>query len=110
MSGRTPQPNRPEDGEQTVAFGIAALDSELTAADVSYPTDRLTLLETVGDVAVPYNAAGRTIALSEALEQVPRTEFETKQQLLNDLHPVFETARREHSNPWLDRLRSVFPS
>ncbi|UPM43226.1 hypothetical protein [Halocatena salina] len=109
MKAPPPQDNGVGDGQDMIAFGIAALDSYLSDADVSFPTDKRTLRETLGHIEVPYNATGNTIQLDTALDHTPTREFETKQELLNELHPVFERYRQEEGNQLLDRIRSVFP-
>ncbi|RRJ29850.1 hypothetical protein [Halocatena pleomorpha] len=109
MKARRPQDDGVGNGEEMIAFGIAALDSYLSDADVSFPTEKETLRETLGHIDVPYNASGNTIQLATALDNTPNRQFETKQELLNELHPVFERYRQEEGNPLLDRLRSVFP-
>lgn len=108
MRAPPPQNNNIGDGPETVAFGIAALDSYLTDAELSFPTDTQTLRAALGDVEVPYNATGNTMALDVALEHTPKQQFENEQELLNALHPVFEERRQAGGNPFFDRLRSVF--
>lgn len=109
MKAPPPQNNDIDDDLETVAFGIAALDSYLSDADVSFPIDKQTLREALGYVDVPYNATGNTIQLDTALNHTPSQRFENKQELLNELHPVFEKHRQEGGNPLLDRIRSVIP-
>lgn len=109
MRAPPPQNNDIGEGPETVAFGIAALDSYLTEEEVSFPTDKQTLRATLGDVNVPYNATGNTMRLDTALDHTPKQRFENKHELLNELHPVFEERRQAGGNPFFDRIRSVFP-
>ena len=67
------------------------------------------LVRELDDVAVPYNAAGGTVRLSEALESVPQSRFASKAELLDHLHPVFEEYRRSASNNILGQLRALLP-
>lgn len=109
MKAPPTQDNGVDDDPETIAFGIAALDSHLTDAEVTFPTDKQTLRETAGHIDVPYNATGNTIQLATALDDTPKQRFENEQELLNELHPVFERRRQEGGNPLLDRIRSVIP-
>ncbi|ELZ26396.1 hypothetical protein C474_19649 [Halogeometricum pallidum JCM 14848] len=107
MAARPP----PQGGDEpdTLEFGIAALAEDLSKADVSYPVTDDELVRRLDDVAVPYNAAGGTVRLSEALESVPQSRFASKAELLDQLHPVFEEYRRSSSNNILGQLRALLP-
>ncbi|WP_181692196.1 hypothetical protein [Natronomonas sp. LN261] len=108
MGVRPPQQSD-NDGPEIVAFGIAALDEHLERADVVFPTTTEEVLETVGDPSVPYDATGNEIRLSEALGDLRQSRFETRQEFMNALHPIFEE-RREHANDSLvGRIRSLLP-
>lgn len=109
MKAPPPQDDGVDDGQEMIAFGIAALDSYLSDADVTFPMNKQTLRETLGYADVPYNATGNTLQLDTALDHTPSQQFENKQELLNELHPVFERYRQEEGNQLLNRLRSVFP-
>lgn len=98
-----------DDEPDTVAFGIAALDARLDRAGVTFPADAAAIRESVGDVAVPFDASGGTMTVGEALDEVSATEFETEQAFLNELHPVFETARETNRAGIVGRLRSLVP-
>lgn len=93
----------------TIAFGIAALDSHLDEENISFPTTKESLRDSLGTVGIPYNAAGSTMPLDEAIEQVPKQRFESKRELLNALHPVFEERREAGPTKILDRIRSFIP-
>jgi len=108
MGVRPPQQDG-DDEVATIAFGIAALDEHLDRADVTFPATRQTLLGALDDPTVPYDAKGNEMALSAALEDVPAEEFETRQDLLNALHPVFEAKRERANNTIVGQLRSLLP-
>ena len=106
MAARPPQddPEEPED----ITFGIAALAGQLDDSALTFPADAETVVETLGDPAIPYDPSGQSIALSEALEHTGKTRFETEDGLLDALHPVFEERRRSASTGLLSRLRALF--
>ena len=47
--------------------------------------------------------------LSAALEETHADEFETRQELLNALHPAFEARRERANNSIVGRLRALLP-
>lgn len=105
MAAPPPQgdPSEPE----TIAFGIAAVDAALADAEIGFPADAETVLEAVGDQGIPYDTQGRSIRLSTALERADRDQFESRRELLNALHPVFEAERGQGGVAgW---IRSVLP-
>jgi hypothetical protein len=108
MAVRPPQDDI-DDGPDTVAFGIAALDSSLDKRDITFPTDEETLRDSLGDVEIPYDAAGNTMTFNTALDNVPEERFENQRELLNALHPVFEEHRETGGNGILARIRSYIP-
>lgn len=100
-----PPPDDDDDGPDTIAFGIPALDDRLRDGDVSFPIRAEDLVDELGDPAIPCDPAGRTLRLSEAIERADRHRFESRRDLLNSLHPVFEEARDEGGVAgWLRRL------
>lgn len=108
MGVRPPQQGD-DDEPETVAFGIAALDEHLERGNVTFPTTEAELLEALDDPAVPYDAKGNEIPLSAALEDTHVSHFETRQELLNALHPVFEARRERANNSIVGQLRSLLP-
>ena len=108
MGVRPPQQGD-DDAPETVAFGIAALDDHLDRADVTFPMTDEELLENLGDPAVPYDAMGNEMRLSEAMEDLSRVNFETRQEFLNAVHPVFEAKRERANSSLLGQLRSLLP-
>lgn len=93
----------------TIAFGIAALDEHLDRTDVTFPVTGGELVTRLDDPSVPFDAKGNEMALSTALEEVRADEFDTRQDLLNALHPVFEARRERANNTIVGQLRSLLP-
>jgi hypothetical protein len=89
-------------------FGIAAVDAQLGDADIDFPASAATVRERLGDVEVPYEPGGGTVDLAEAVERTGREEFDSRQELLNALHPVFEELRASGGTGLLDWVRSLF--
>jgi len=108
MGVRPPQQDD-DDTPETVAFGIAALDDHLEQAEVSFPATEEELLDALGDPAVPYDAMGNEMRLSEALDELGYVRFETRQEFLNAVHPVFEAKRERANNSLFGQLRSLLP-
>jgi hypothetical protein len=106
MAVRPPQGGGDE--PDAIEFGIAALDARLDAADVEFPATAEELTRAV-DGDIPYDAAGRTVPLEEALERVPQQQFESESELLDLLHPVFEEYRVSASNGIIAQLRELLP-
>lgn len=92
-----------------IEFGIAALDAELEARDISFPIDAEDLVTSHGDVTVPIDAAGHETTLREVVDAADRQSFDSEQDLLNELHPVFEAKREAVSRSLLARLRGLVP-
>ncbi|WP_280585863.1 hypothetical protein [Halorubrum sp. Boch-26] len=91
-----------------IEFGIAVLDERIDEAGVSFPATGEEIVDALDDGAIPYDAKGRTIRLSEALAQVPQTTFENETEFLDALYPVFDRKRREGSG-FLTSLRDALP-
>jgi hypothetical protein len=108
MGVRPPQQSDDEEPE-AVAFGIAALDAHLDNADLVFPVTQGTLLEELGNPEIPYDAAGDTISLKRALDNTHIKRFETRQELLNVLHPIFEAERERAGKSVLGRIRAMLP-
>jgi hypothetical protein len=107
--GVRPPANDDDDSPDVIEFGIAALDAELSDADVAYPTDARSLRDELGHVEVPYDASGHSMTLEEALAETDARQFEHEQELLNALHPVFEAKREATGNNLLAQFRSLLP-
>lgn len=102
-------PQQDDDEPDAIEFGIAALDARLSETDVRYPADRETLVTALGGSKIPYNAAGNTVAIGEAIDRAGRSQFESEQDLLNTLHPIFEEMRESASSSILMQLRALVP-
>lgn len=107
--GVRPPSNDIEDEPDVIEFGIAALDARLEQLEVAFPADSDRLRREYGSLTVPIDAAGTEIALDEALHAADQTTFETEQDLLNALHPVFERRREKASRSVLAQLRALVP-
>lgn len=92
-----------------IEFGIPVLDDHLEAAGIEFPAHRDEIEAALGDIEIPFDARGHTLQLGAALDRVDQTEFETKTDLLDTLHPVFEGYRRRASTGVLGFIRSVLP-
>ena len=92
-----------------IEFGIPVLDDRLTEAELAFPADRAELRTELGGLEVPYDAGGNTLRIAEALDRLEADRFETKNELLEALHPVFEERRRRSPGGVLARLRSFLP-
>jgi hypothetical protein len=106
MAVRPPQ----QDGDEpdTLEFGIAALSPHLSKADLTFPATTDEVVRELGDPAIPYDANGNTVRLSEALGAVRASRFDTQRELLDALHPVLEEYR-ESGGGILSQLRALLP-
>lgn len=108
MGVRPPQQGDDEE-LATVAFGIAALDEHLERAELVFPATDDELLGALGNPEVPFDAKGNTVRFAEVLEEAHASHYETRQELLNALHPVFEAKRERANNSFVGRVRSLLP-
>jgi len=108
MGVRPPQDDA-DDEPETITFGIASLDARLEDAELEYPVEADEVVGTLGDPDIPYDAAGSTVRLSEVMEKVHFQRFESEQELLNALHPVFESYREKASGSIIGQLRALLP-
>ena len=108
MGVRPPQQGG-DDVPEIIAFGIAALDEHLEGAESAFPMTSEEALEALGDPSVPYDASGNEMRLSDALEEAERSRFETRQEFLNALHPVFEAKRERANDGFVGLIRSLLP-
>jgi len=98
-----------DDEPEIVEFGIAALDARLDERSVSFPATASELAAAHGDLYVAVDPAGHEISLQDALTECERGEFESQQDLLDALHPVFERKREKYSGRILGKLRALMP-
>ncbi len=106
MAARPPQ--RQTD-VTSVEFGIAALIPLLDEHNPGFPLTAKELVEQLDDPEIPVDVAGRTIALSTALSELDASTFDSQQELLNQLHPIFESYRENSSTTLLGSLRQLLP-
>jgi hypothetical protein len=107
MAARPPQgDSSPPD---TIEFGIAAVNARVDETNLTFPATQSEILHAVDDTAVPCDASGSTLDLSQALDELPQSRFETETELLNQLHPVFEEHRKSASTDVVGRLRGILP-
>jgi hypothetical protein len=107
--GVQPPSDGVDESPDVVEFGIAALAAKLESRDVRFPATADELVGAHGDVAVPVDAAGHEVTLESVLDQCTQREFETDQDLLDALHPIFEAEREATSRSLLAQLRSLVP-
>lgn len=107
MAARPPLDSTSE--PDSIEFGIATLDARLDRADFAFPADAETITDAVSDTDIPYDSAGNTIGLAEAIERTGIEEFESERELLNALYPIFEAQRQSRSGGMLGQLRSLLP-
>ena len=100
-----------DDTEEPTAieFGLAALDAKLGEETIDYPATAREVREQVGHIEVPYDSAGHSVTVEEALEMATQTRFESEQDLFNALHPTFEQKREATANSVLTQLRALVP-
>ena len=99
-----------DDTPEVIEFGIAALDARVDDADLSFPATEEDVRRALGDDEIPYDARGRTIGIGEALDEIEADSYETENELLDAVYPVFEE-RRNASGPGsvLGHLRAMLP-
>lgn len=101
-------PSNDDDKPDAVDFGIAAMDAYLDRGDVTFPATAEEVVRALGDPEVDYDPKGNAVALSTVLDGVGTDRFESRQDLLDALHPEFERLRRS-SGGVVSWLRSLFP-
>ena len=81
------------------------MDEHLGDVELSFPASREEVLHELGDREVAYDPRGNTMSLKTALAETGRDRFESRRELLNALHPVFEAERRQGGlGGWLQSL------
>lgn len=104
---RAPPPS--DDEPDVIEFGIPVLDDRLEEASLTFHAERDELVDEAESLAIPYDAGGRTLDLEEALAALDAERFETRNELLEALHPVFEAHRRRSPTGLVAALRSYLP-
>ncbi|GAB3410700.1 hypothetical protein GCM10027435_01570 [Haloparvum alkalitolerans] len=106
MAARPPTGGTEE--PDAIEFGIAALDARLDETELQFPATAEEVRAAVRNAEVPYDASGHTVTLDAALAETDADRFETRTELLDELHPVFERRRRRGGGP-IARLRDLLP-
>ena len=109
MAARPPPADGDDEPPETLAFGISALDARLSESDLRFPATAEKVVEELENPELPYDTTGRTLALSEALSELPVQEFETETELKEALHPVYERKRRNAGRGIVGRIRRLLP-
>lgn len=99
-------PTGDDDTQEPSVFGIAAVDEHLSGANFSYPVTPDEILDAVGDPEVQCGPNAHDVSLSTALERTNRQRFDSRTDLLDELHDAFEYERRG-SNGLVNWLRSL---
>ena len=107
MAARPPQQD--SSSPDAVEFGIAALVGHLDHADLEYPATSDEIVRALGDPEIPYDGSGSSVALSEAMDALPKRTFDSQSELLDLLHPVFEEYRVSTSGSLLGPIRAILP-
>lgn len=107
MGVRPPQSD--SGGLDPVEFGIPVVADRLDGMEVSYPVTDRELVKGLGDPEIPIDAQGHSIALSTAMEEVSKTEFDSERELLDALHPVFEERRASTATGLLGSFKAMLP-
>lgn len=92
-----------------IEFGIPVLDDRLEEAELTFPADRQEIQAAVGGLEVPFDASGHTLRLENALNELDTEHFDTRNELLEALHPVFEGYRQRSATGIFGTLRSFLP-
>ena len=107
--GVRPPSNGDSEEPDSIEFGIAAIDAHLRNGDLSFPASRDEVSAALGGKRIPYDVHGNDVELDEILSEVDRSEFASRQELLNALHPQFEEYRKRHSGGVVAQFRSLLP-
>jgi hypothetical protein len=106
MAARPPS-NDLDDEPDTVEFGIVALEARIEDRGVSFPISASELDAAHGDLRLAVDPSGTKMSLAAALDRCEQDSFESEQDLLNAMHPVFEEKR--NGSGIIGRLRALVP-
>lgn len=93
---------------ESIEFGIAAVDARLKESTIRFPATSDEVIDALDGEEIPYDARGRSVSIATALDETDKQRFETRQELLNTLHFVFEDYR-ERKLGVIDQMRSLLP-
>lgn len=104
MAARPPQTNSSLD--EPTAFGIAVVDEHLEDADLEFPATPDDVVDAVGDPSVRCGPNAHEVSLSTVLDRTGRQRFDSRRDLLDELHDAFERERRGGTGivAWLKSL------
>ena len=108
MGVRPPQSNS-DDGLDVIEFGIPEVAANLDDSDLVFPATGREIVEALSDPRIKYDANGHAVPLSEAVSEVERGRFESEQEFLNALHPVFERYRNSRTPGVIERVKAALP-
>lgn len=106
MAARPPS-NDLDDEPDTVEFGIVVLEAQVDDRSVTFPISASELQAAHGDLRLAVDPSGTKVSLADALDDCERDSFESKQELLNAMHPVFE--KKRNSTGIIGKLRALVP-
>jgi hypothetical protein len=92
-----------------IEFGIPVLDDRIEEAELTFPATRQEIDSAVGGREIPFDASGHTLQVTAALSELDMNQFETRNELLEALHPVFEGYRQRTPTGFFATLRSYLP-
>ncbi|WP_222917862.1 hypothetical protein [Natrinema sp. SYSU A 869] len=107
--GVRPPSSGDDEEPDSIEFGIAAVDAHLRDADLSFPATKDDIEAEIGHERIPYDVHGNDVPLSEMLAEVPTEQFDSRQELLNQLHKPFEAYRHDNSGGVVAQVRSLLP-
>jgi len=107
--GVRPPSSGDDENPDSIEFGIAAVDAHLKDATLSFPATKDDIRAELGHEHIPYDVHGNDVALGEILDDVPTDRFDSRQELLNELHEPFEEYRRNRSGSVVSQFRSLLP-
>jgi hypothetical protein len=104
MAARPPQPTNDE--RDPSAFGIAVVDDHISEDELSYPATREDVVDALDDPTIRCGPNSHEVSLSRVIERTGRSQFESRTQLLDELHEAFEQERRKGGGfvAWLRSL------
>lgn len=107
MAARPPQPAGDE--REPTAFGIAVVDDYLSDAELLYPATREDVVEALGDPEIRCGPNGHEVSLSTVIQATDSSRFESRRDLLDELHEAFERERQNGTSvvSWLRSLVGI---
>ncbi|MFB6073055.1 MAG: hypothetical protein ABEJ88_08810 [Halobacterium sp.] len=99
-------PTGSDDTPEPDVFGIAAADEYISDADLSFPATPEDVVDATGDPEIPCGPNAHEVALSTVLERTGRQRFDSRVDLMDELHEGFERERRSGTGivQWLKSL------